>query len=231
MLLHRSDAEGVRPMTSDQEPTESRPRPVGESAGTFSQLFARNRVRLVRFARALLGRGREADAEDCVHDALIEYSKRERDYASESHFVRLFRRFVHNSWRGRRRHDRAAKRGGEQAIVPLPSTAGAGPSVDQDGPRTAAMRGELHAAILSHLSRLKPEYQRVIELRLVHGMAWRQVAEQLSLATEDAARKKYAYAIDLLRTNARDLVTNDGASCPDSGGRPGSAQSELDDAG
>lgn len=206
-------------MPDDREPTEEHLRADGARAGTFSQLFERNRVRLVRFARKLVGRGREGDAEDCVHDASLEFARRERDYGSESHFVRLFRRFVLNSWRGRRRHDRAAKRGGEQAIVSLPSTAGAGPTMEQTGPRTAAMRGELHAAILAHLGRLKPDYQRVIELRLVHELAWREIAEQLSLSSEDAARKKYAYAIEQLRANARDLVTNDGASAPAAGDR------------
>lgn len=204
---------------------------VGPRPGTFSQLFARNRDRLVRFARGLVGRGRDDDAEDCVHDASLEFAQRERDYGSESHFVRLFRRFVLYSFRGRRRHDRAEKRGGARAIASLPSSADAGPMLDQTGPRTAAMRGELHAAILAHLGRLKPDYQRVIELRLVHERTWRDIAEQLSLPSEDAARKKYAYAIEQLRASARDLVTNEGRSGMAPGDRAASEKSESDDAG
>ena len=179
-----------------QEPDPGKP-------GSFSQLFVRNRDRVLQYARRLVGARQRGAAgeepEECVQDASAEFLKKPRQYGSESHFVHLFLGFVRNAFRGRRRHDGAQKRGDGHGAGDLPTTSGLQPEADAAGPHTAAARAELHRLLLSRLDQLKPEYRTVIQLRLLHELPWEQVAARLGLDSADAARKKYDYALGHLR--------------------------------
>lgn len=176
-------------------------------------MFARHRRRIERFARRIAGRGAkgETQAEESIQDASVEFAKKPRTYGSESHFVNLFFGFIRNASRRRRRHDQAEKRGGAGASERLPTDLGVGPGNPDTGPATAAQRAEHYASLRAQVSELQEEHQRVIELRLVHDLPWQEVAERMGTPTADAARKKYEYAIGLLRERVADARAGDSA--------------------
>jgi RNA polymerase sigma factor (sigma-70 family) len=183
------------------------PQPAPPRPGSFSTLFARNRQRLVDYARRLLQlrKGKStAEPEDYVHDASAEFLKKPREVRSESHFVYLFFDFVKNAFRVGGRREGAQKRGGAEDHRSLQST-GVFAADPHTGPHTAAGREEVGSLLMRHLQRLKPEYREVILLRLDHDLTWEEIAARMQLDSPDAARKKYNYALGHLRQLVPDL--------------------------
>ncbi|MEM7205461.1 MAG: sigma-70 family RNA polymerase sigma factor [Planctomycetota bacterium] len=172
---------------------------------TLSALFERHRGRLVRYARRWLVRSGDPDAaEECVQAGSAQFLEQRRDFRTESHFVRLWRRFAQRASQHERRRARAHKRGGGERAAPLPTDLGAGPSLAATGPQTAAARNDEHAALLAELDQLKPDYQQLVQLRLGEDLEWGEIARSMQLPSPDAARKKFGYAMAQLRERLRD---------------------------
>ena len=176
--------------------------PTPEQPGSLSQFLSRHRQRALRFAQRLVGRSQRTpreEPEDVVQDASARLAAGPRQWQSESHFVHLFLRLVRTAAANRFRFHRVAKRGGGASPQTISSTSGVTPAADATGPATGAARREEHETMLRHLRRLKPEYQEVITLRLQEDLGWADVAARMNLPTEDAARKKFDYALMHLR--------------------------------
>jgi RNA polymerase sigma factor (sigma-70 family) len=189
-------------MSSQPEPGPEHPPPAKAPVGSFTGLFARNRDRILRFARFLRVRGKHAEGAetmDYVQEASAEFLKKPRDYGSESHFRHLFLGFVKNAFRGRRRQDGAAKRGGDVEPEALPQGDGNQPAADLTGPMTSVQRDDLRAAVRGKLALLREDYRQIIVLRLWEEHSWEQIAAAMQLDSADAARKKYGYALGHLR--------------------------------
>lgn len=173
-------------------------KPEDPPPGSFSTLFERNRDRFLGIARRYKGKRPEGGAEtmDYVQDASAEYLKKPREVNSESHFLNLFAGFIKNAFRGKRRKDTAQKRGGGAAPLGLPTSSSI--EADLTGPRTAAARSEDEDQVLAQLASLKLEDRQVITLRLWDDLSWEDIAARLELDSPEAARKRYARALDKL---------------------------------
>ncbi|MCA8971463.1 MAG: sigma-70 family RNA polymerase sigma factor [Planctomycetes bacterium] len=179
-------------------PDPKPPHEVGPSE--FARLFEENRDRFVRLAHAIRRRpGGDASLEtmDYVQDASCEFLKKPRDVKSESHFVQLFKGFLVNSFRGKRRDAKAQKRGGGAAPGSLPTTLGV--AQDAQGPLTVAARHESEDLLLARLASLDPLERRLITMRLWDERSWEELATELELASPEAARKRYARALERLQ--------------------------------
>ena len=116
----------------------------------------------------------------------------------ETHFLNLFRGFVANVFRTRRKYGSAKKRhvddGGRQPLEEFEE-----PPASVTGPVTAAELSEDKERLYRVLTRLPPDQRELIHLRLWQDRSWREIADRLGLASDDAARMRYARALDTLK--------------------------------
>jgi RNA polymerase sigma factor (sigma-70 family) len=172
-------------------------------AMSFATLFERNRDRFLAVARRLKARGRGAgaDTQDYVQEASAEYLAKTRQVKSESHFRNLFKGFLVNAFRGRRRGERAIKRGGGAVPEPLPEATAAHPADPLTGPATQAARHEEEDRVLAGLADLGDVDRQVVTMRLWDERSFADIAKSLGLDSEEAARKRYTRALDKLESS------------------------------
>lgn len=171
---------------------ESNERGKPLATADFARLFEEHRERFLRMAHAFRRRrGSEGGLEtlDYVQDASCEFLKKPRDVKSESHFVQLFKGFLQNSFRGKRRDARAQKRGGGEAPARLMTDLGV--PEDAAGPLTLAAQQEDEDRLLGLLATLDPTERQLITLRLWDELSWEELAARLELPSPEAARKRY----------------------------------------
>lgn len=166
------------------------------------ELFARYRPRVLAIARSRLGQNlrRALDSQDLVQEALVE-AARDLDrfeWRGESSLIRWMARLLEH--RATAQADRlgALKRDRKREIS-LDGTGsgsmGPGRAASSLDPLELAERGEMEERVRQALDRLAERQREVILLRDYAGCSWEEVAQELELASPDAARMLHVRAV------------------------------------
>lgn len=163
-------------------------------------LFARYRPRVLAIARSRLGHNlrRALDSQDLVQEALVEAARDlERfEWRGESSLIRWMARLLEH--RATAQADRiGAQKRDRKREVSLDSTESSGPgrASSSADPLELAARGEMEERVRQALERLPERQREVILLRDYAGCSWEEVADELSLASPDAARMLHVRAV------------------------------------
>jgi RNA polymerase sigma factor (sigma-70 family) len=181
-------------------PADRRPEQAIDGRNDFDRLYGENQTDIIGFARRLRQAGSITDGEtmDAVNDAATSFLSHTRRVKSDTHFLNLFRKFIHNAVRFRRRFDKAEKRGGDRARDRWSEIA-SGVSSDQTGPVTRAGLEDRRSRIRDALHHLDPDERKLIYLRIWENRSWADIARTLDCPSEDAARIRYSRALKRLQ--------------------------------
>lgn len=147
----------------------------GGDPDAFGELVRQNQARILRLVRGMVP---ERDAEDVAQDAFVKAFRRLGDFDERARFSTWLYRIAANAaldWRKRERYRRHAD---------LPENAEGEDAVPdaQPGPRVAAQRRELAAAIDAAVEALPDHYHRIVVLREVEGLSYEEIAETLEIS-------------------------------------------------
>lgn len=170
--------------------------PVPLPAAQFAEILERTQVRLVGFARGLLGNGE--DARDVVQDVYVEAWRQAqrcgapfRREADPAEIDRWLYAVVYHRAISHLRHRRVIA---WETLQPETTSEGAG----QGGTAAFEDRVVEGAALQAALASLEPEDSACLLLNLVQGYSAGEIARTLDI-TPDAARKRTSRALQRLR--------------------------------
>ena len=190
----RSTPEANMTPCPDDQPSTDR----AQTLGSFVRDNYEGILRFVRRLRARRGRPRGADTADVVQQACADFVRRPRAVKSDTHLRELFKCFLRNALSDQRRRERAGKRGCGEAQQSLPATPSI-PAPSEKRPSKAAASAEMKQLLRHGLQQLPPQDRHLIYMRVWDQANWARIAEQLDLASEDAARMRYSRALSRLR--------------------------------
>jgi RNA polymerase sigma-70 factor (ECF subfamily) len=163
-------------------------------AAAFWKLANRYRPYLKRVAQKVLQARLPGDGSDVVHDGLIAAFEHLAQFqgSQASVFLGWLATIVRN------KSLQALNRAG--SVVPLPQGEDGGEilATSSTGPDERAVERERAARLMMALQRLREDHRRVIELRNLQDLSFREVAERME-RSEDAVRQLWVRAIDKLK--------------------------------
>jgi len=183
-------------------------------AESLDQLVRKHLPWLRRYARRNLGPmlSLKAESGDLVQEALLEFLKYSPPFLVESvpHFRALLARIVrnklcdHHDWYTAHRRNAALERPISSDSVLELERAKSGTST----PSKQAMRKEEEAWIRLGLEVIAPEDRDIIVFRDFEDLSFGEISARLSIGV-DAARKRYARALQRLATAVENLTRGD----------------------
>lgn len=145
----------------------------------------RTRARLVASAARILGPSREADAEDCVQEALILAARNAGRFEGRSSPTSWLFRVVLNACRMQRRAERRDRRGGGAAHVSLHDLVGNHPAADRTfDPEEAAAANELADVVAAELDRLADKDAALFRRYVAEDLPLERLAQQSRLTRQ-----------------------------------------------
>lgn len=200
---------------SEEDPPESEVESVERTA--FSELLDRARTGddraaaelyrrcapgVTRAARKRLNRGarRLADTDDLTQSVFADMVRGLPTFRGESEPV--FRAWLNQLVRNKivSRHRRAHGRDGRPREARLVTSVTEALRSLVPSPSDQISTAEEHALVARLLGGLEAGQREVIRLSVDRELSWAEVAEELRLPSADAARKRYARALNTLRT-------------------------------
>jgi RNA polymerase sigma-70 factor, ECF subfamily len=145
----------------------------------------RTRARLVASAIRILGPSREADAEDCVQEALILAAKNADRFEGRSSPTSWLFRVVLNACRMQRRAARRERRGGGAAHVSIHDLVGNHPAADRTfDPEEAIAANELADVVAEELDRVADKDADLFRRYMAEDLPLETLAQQSRLSRQ-----------------------------------------------
>jgi RNA polymerase sigma-70 factor (ECF subfamily) len=161
--------------------------PLGRSAA--SRLIhaeianPRTRERLIATATGILGN--EADAEDCVQDALILAARNAEQFEGRSSPTSWLFRVVVNSCRMQRRAMRSERRGGGAVHVSIDDLVGSHPMADATSDPEQIIAGrDILAAVVEELDQIPDKDAKLYERHVLEDLPLRELAKESRLTRQ-----------------------------------------------
>lgn len=167
-------------------------------ADAFGELVRQHETRILRLVRGMVP---EHDAEDVAQDAFLKAFRKLPEFDGRSRFYTWVYRIASNTamdWCKRERYRRHA---------PLPATPeGEDALADETpGPRKAAHRRELAAAIDAAIASLPEHYRTMVVLREVEGLSYEEIGETLGI-TKGTVESRLFRARERLREKLKEWM-------------------------
>lgn len=120
-------------------------------------------------------------AADITQEAFIHAWKAIDKYEDRARFGTWLYRIAMNLMTSHFRHERAAKRGGEQAKASLNAEGMAEPGAEQRTPDALVEAADVGAQVRAAIDELEDEYKQVILMRDLQDMSYEEISELLAI--------------------------------------------------